>query len=204
VCGSEERARFLALKPGTFPATALPPPGLDQGPGLISLRRALAKRQWVLAEELWDGLLRTVQPLGAAGRSQLAECFEAYACLKDALGKSAEAERFRHRAESARKDPSHLNRHAPFGKGSVAGEWAGRARMRRRFDADDRPSAAVLVQVRALLDREDVLERRRKIVLSLGSGGLAGIVCAAFTDLPTGLMALVGAGMGWLLWARKL
>ncbi|HTA16991.1 MAG TPA: hypothetical protein VK786_04530 [bacterium] len=204
MCGAEERARFLALVPGTFPATALPPPGLVQGPGLIRLRRALANREWVLAEELWDGLLRTVQPLGAAGRSQLAECFEAYACLKDALGKPAEAERFRHRAESARKDPSHLNRHVPLGKGAAAGVWDSRARMRRRFDSDERPSAAVLSKVRALLDREDVLERRRKIILTLGSGGLAGVLCAAFTDLPTGVMALVGVGMGWLLWARKL
>jgi len=204
VCGAEERARFLALKPGTFPATALPPPGLAQGPGLISLRRALANRQWVLAEELWDGLLRTVQPLGTVGRGQLAECFEAYACLKEALGKSAEAERFRHRAGSARKDPSHLKRHAPIGAGSGGGGWDSQAWVRRHFDAADRPSAEVLSKVRAILDREDVLARRRKIVLTLGSGGLAGIVCAAFTDLPTGMMALVGVGMGWLLWARKL
>ena len=204
MCGADERARYLALKPGTFPATALPPPGLAQGAGLISLRRALANRQWVLAEELWDGLLRTVQPLGAAGRGQLAECFEAYACLKEALGKSTEAERFRHRAGSARKDPSHLNRHAPPGAGPVGGAWDGHAWARRHFDAADRPSAAVLNKVRAILDREDVLARRRKIILTLGSGGLAGVVCAAFTDLPTGVMALVGVGMGWLLWARKL
>ena len=62
----------------------------------------------------------------------------------------------------------------------------------------------MLNKVRAILDREDVLARRRKIILTLGSGGLAGVVCAAFTDLPTGVMALVGVGMGWLLWARKL
>jgi hypothetical protein len=200
----EERARFLALEPGAFPATALPPPGLAQGPGLIGLRRALANRELDRAEELWDGLLRTVQPLGAVGRSQLAECFEAYACLKDALGKSDEAERFRHRAESARKDPSHLNRRIPSGTGAAAGGvWDSQAWARRRFEAFDRPSAAVLGKVRALLDREDALARRRRIFLILGSSALAGIVCAEFTGLPSEAMAPVGAGMGWLLWARK-
>jgi len=104
VCG-ETRVRFLALRPGTFPATALPPAGLTQGPGLPALRRALADGDLAAAEGLWDALLTTILPLGPQGRTQVADCFESYACLKDALGKPREAERFRRRPSPCARIP---------------------------------------------------------------------------------------------------
>src|SRR5580704_5943804 len=97
VCSDVERERFRSLQAGSFPANALPPSGMILGPGLARLRRALANQDLMKAEELWTELLRSVQPLGARGRGQLADCFEAFANLKEALGKPQEAERFRGR-----------------------------------------------------------------------------------------------------------
>jgi hypothetical protein len=185
--------RFLALRPGSFPATAMPPEGLMQGPGLIALRRALADGDFGAAEGLWAALLQTVLPLGPLGRNQVADCFEAYACLKDALGKPKEAERFRRRALSVRKDPMVLNRRAALGSRKI---WGGRPAWE-----SDGPSPEVLQRVNAQLDREEVLGRRRKVALILGTSGIVGLGLASFTGLPTLSMLLLGLCVGWL-WVR--
>ena len=200
-CTGEERARFKGMEPGSFPATALPPPGLTQGAGLARLRRALANRELEQADELWAGVLRTVQPLGSQGRRMLADCFDAYACLKDAMGKDMEAERFRQRARSARKDPSAVSRHQDAGA-SEGRSWDLEAWKRLQPEQAGASSEETVQRVREQLERDEAAGLRRRKLLGMGGGGLAGLVCAAVVGLPALIPVLLGAGLGYYLASR--
>jgi len=92
-----------------------------------------------------------------------------------------------------RKDPLVLNRRGPAGSRKV---WSGRPAWE-----DDGPSPEVLQRVNAQLDREEVLGRRRKVALALGTSGILGLGFASFTGLPSGSMLLLGLCVGWL-WLR--
>jgi len=203
VCTAEERARFNALGAGSFPGNALPPAGLTQGTGVVALRRALANGDLDLAEELWAGLLRTIQPLGAVGRRQLADSFEAFAALKDALGKREEAGLYRRRAQSASKDPALVKRREAGTRAAVGQKILGlRTGVSSRSPRSEGPSPETLRTVREQLALNEVKERRHKIMLTLGASGLVGLWVAVVTGLPMAFMVAVSCGTGWL-WIRR-
>jgi hypothetical protein len=154
-----------------------------------------------LADELWAALLRTVQPLGAIGRAQLADCFEACARLKEALGKKEEAERFQRRSQSARKDPAALNRRESGGQGRSAG-WDSHAWVLRQAGEAGAPATEAIRKAYLQLELDELKARRWRITLALGGGGLAGLWFAVVTGLPLGLLTLMGGFTGWL-WVRR-
>lgn len=92
---------------GLHPAF-LPPAGAADPAALERLRACLGSGDGEGAEAAWERILAAMRPLGAEGRRQLAEAFEACAALKARLGKTEEARRLRQRAASARKDPGQL------------------------------------------------------------------------------------------------
>jgi hypothetical protein len=170
------------------------------GPGLARLRRALANQELGRADELWSELLRTVQPLGAKGRQQLADCFEAFASLKEALGKPVEAERFRRRAATARKDPSELQRH---GSGDAANPgWDNHAWVRLQAGELSQAAEDAIQKVHVELEIAETRGYRRALLLALGFGALVGLWVGALTRLPMAVLALLGAVVG-IFWARK-
>jgi hypothetical protein len=170
------------------------------GPGLARLRRALVDRDLMRAEELWAELLRSVQPLGALGRGQLADCFEAFANLKEAMGKPQEAERFRGRAVTARKDPSELARHGAGG--AAASGWDTHAWVRLQSGEVSEAAQQAIHEVREQLERAEARGYRQSVLLALCAGAIIGLWVGAITRLPMSVLAVSGALLG-CLWARK-
>lgn len=200
VCSEEQRAHFRALKPGVFPATALPPLDMIQGPGLANLRRALADRDLVRAEELWENVLGALQPLGPRGRAHLSECFDACAAVKEALGKSAEAAILRRRAVTARKDPSELTRGG--GNRPRTSGWDQSTWLRLQSEEGGARPQAEIDKAFAELEAAEARSRRKVRIVAVAAGGFGGLWLSVVTGIPAWFMVLFGAGMGWI-WVRK-
>lgn len=139
--------------------------------------------------------------MGAIGRAQLADCFEAWARLKEALGRKDEAERFLRRSLSARKDPAVLNRHETGARGRGAG-WDSHAWVLRQAGEAGGPATEAIRKAYLQLELDEAKARRWKVFLALGGGGLSGLWFAVVTGLPMGLLALMGGFTGWL-WVRR-
>jgi len=138
-----------------------------------------------------------VQPLGALGRRQLADCFLALASLKRAMGKGPDAELLERRAQTARKDPSDLSRHRSAGPG-----WDNHAWLRLQADEAGAPSSEALAEVRRQLRESEDRGARRRTVLGLLFGGLAGLWVSVATGIPGLYLGPVGAALGFA-WARR-
>jgi hypothetical protein len=179
----------------------MPPLDLGQGAGLVRLRRALVAGDLVLADALWAELLKAMRPFGARGRGQLADCFEACAALKQALGKDVEAQRFRHRAASARKEPGELQRHASRQANGGSG-WDNHAWLRLQADEVGGPNPEAMASARAALEKQEAQGRRRKRALWVGAGAFAGLWIWVITGLPAWFMVPLGALVGWR-WSGK-
>ncbi len=194
-CKGGLQARLAGLG-RTFPGPAMPPPGLGRPEDALRLRLALLAGEWVRAEGLWDALLRTLRPLGRSGRAQLAECFEACAALKEALGKPAEAARLRSRGATLRKDASSVARRAASGSGWDSHAWTSAQA------ADAAEALPRVLKARDELARLEAVWARRRLGWALVLGALAGVWVALVVGLPVALLATAGAGAG-LVWARR-
>jgi tetratricopeptide (TPR) repeat protein len=198
-CAAGLRERFRALVQGEFPARALPPEGALDVQLQGRLRRSLVSGDLQDAERAWDLALASMRPLGAEGRRVLGDCFEAAAALKEALGKVAEAERLRRRAESARKDPVELRR-----KQSAEAALSRTPSRLNGFEEDTDAKAraerihAAEVELARLLERR---ERRLRSFKRAAVGALAGTLAGSVWGLGMAGGAL-GAGLAWV-WKRS-
>ena len=201
VCGSSLRQTFASIPPSSFPAAALPPPGVGSASQRSELALRLSQGRLADADALMGALVRTLRPLGPQGRAQLAGTLQAWAQLKAARGLAQEAEGLGQRSVSAAKDPQELHRKQAAGEDGSVG-WDNHAWLRLQADEDARPSAALVSQVRRDVDRGLRRQERRARGFKVAVGALFAFAAAALLGLPLGWTAGVGGLIGWM-WSLK-
>lgn len=198
-CADALRDRFARRQSAEFPFTAQAPEGAVDAQTLGRLRRFLLLGDLASAEQVWDGLLPGLRPIGVEGRRLMGEALEAFAVLKDHLGKAEDARRLRRRAASARKDPSELK----FKQSrDDLHRWESHAWLRAQMDEQDAGRAARVAAVQRELERQLRLQDRRQRTLKLGACGLVGVATGPVLGLPLPLGGVLGAGLAWA-WLRR-
>jgi hypothetical protein len=200
-CPEALRQRYAAWQSAAFPFTAQPPAGSADAFVIGRLRRALLQGDFAQAEAVWTGILPGLRPIGSQGRAQLAEALEAFALLKDHLGKADEARRLRQRAATARKDPSELRFKQTKDESHRWDDHAWLAAQAREEGPDPGRDARIAA-VQAELERQLEAQESRKIGLTIGALSFAGVVASPVVGLPFGLGGVLGAGIGWA-WSRR-
>jgi hypothetical protein len=200
-CSDALRERYRDWRSAAFPFTAQPPAGAADAYVLGRLRRALLEGDWAQAEAIWGGILPGLRPMGPQGRAQLAEALEAFALLKEHLGKADEARRLRQRAATARKDPSELRFKQAKDESHRWDEHAWLAAQAREEGHDPGREARVAA-AQAELERQLAAQEKRHTGLSVGALGFVGAVASPVVGLPSSLGVLLGAGLGWA-WSKR-
>ena len=200
-CGRSLPQTFAALPASSFPAAALPPPGVGTAVQRSQLALQLSQGRLAEADALMGALVRTLRPLGAQGRAQLAGTLGAWAELKAARGLAREAEGLGQRSASAAKDPQELHRKQATGEDGSVG-WDNHAWLRLQADEGARPPVALVEQVRRDVERGLQSGERKARGFKVAAGALLAFGVADLLGLPLAWTAGLGALVGWV-WSLR-
>jgi hypothetical protein len=201
LCSLELRQTFAQADASSLPWAAMPPAGAGTPLQRQRLALSLSQAEWALADAQLAALVKTLRPLGAEGRRQLAATLAAWGQLKAAQGLAREADGLRQRAVTAAKDPHDLQRKQAAGQDG-GGSWDNHAWVRLQAEEAGLTQPAVVQKVRDDLDAAERKQERRERGWKVAALAFAGALGTAAADLPVLAGMAVGALAG-LWWSRR-
>ncbi len=184
-------AHSKMLREGGFKLASWPENGTAAPDKLKTLRTAILKDSWMIAEYEWLKLARGTLGSTEEARKARARCFEKLACLLDGLARQPEAQHMRERAASLLKPvgapvPKSQQRNASYS-------------FMDQIRAEEAASAPHITDdAKKRLDQAIAKAEQRTQNLKIIGFAAAGLIMGAFINMNFSIVGgLLGLGGGW-------